>query len=113
MTTTTEPAETPDARDLRAAIACFETSLDLARAAMDRLRRDPAAAGAVAGDIVALRKALQILLEERKRFDVLAGTLGGDGADVSVPEIDLAAARAEIRRRLDRLRDAGGGGGVS
>lgn len=55
-----------------------------------------------------LRQAFLQVMEERTRVEKLrkqvAGTVGGNG------ELDLAAARAEIGRRLARLRDAGGGG---
>lgn len=55
-----------------------------------------------------LREAFQIVMDERTRVDKLrkqvAGVAGGAG------ELDFAAARAEIGRRLARLRDAGGGG---
>lgn len=55
-----------------------------------------------------LRAAFQMVMDERTRVDKLrkqvAGVAGGAG------ELDLAAARDEIGRRLARLRDAGGGG---
>jgi len=55
-----------------------------------------------------LREAFQIVMDERTRVDKLrkqvAGVAGGAG------ELDFAAARAEIGRRLARLRDAGSGG---
>lgn len=56
-----------------------------------------------------LREAFQIVMDERTRVDKLrkqvAGAAGGGAG-----ELDFAAARAEIGRRLARLRDAGGGG---
>ena len=55
-----------------------------------------------------LRAAFQMVMDERTRVDKLrkqvAGVAGGGS------ELDFAAARAEIGRRLARLRDAGQGG---
>lgn len=55
-----------------------------------------------------LRAAFQMVMDERTRVDKLrkqiAGVAGQGG------ELDFAAARAEIGRRLARLRDAGPGG---
>jgi hypothetical protein len=55
-----------------------------------------------------LRAAFQMVMDERTRVDKLrkqvAGVAGGAG------ELDFAAARSEIGRRLARLRDAGAGG---
>ncbi|MFD1808690.1 hypothetical protein ACFSHQ_12995 [Gemmobacter lanyuensis] len=55
-----------------------------------------------------LRAAFQLVMDERTRVDKLrkqvAGVAGGAG------ELDFAAARSEIGRRLARLRDAGHGG---
>ncbi len=57
----------------------------------------------------ALRKALEAVLNERARIDRINSREGGarDG------ELDLGAARAEIRRRMDRLRATADQGGVS
>lgn len=53
---------------------------------------------------VDLRKAIQTLFEERNRL----GKLDDTGADAARDtEIDLEAARAEIGRRLSRLREQG------
>ncbi|MEJ1991720.1 MAG: hypothetical protein P8X50_08395 [Maritimibacter sp.] len=54
-----------------------------------------------------MRKAIQTLFIERDRFEKLHPT-GTDGVG-----IDLDAARAEIGRRLDRLREQSGTGEVS
>jgi hypothetical protein len=57
-----------------------------------------------------LRAALELFIDERNRVEKLrkqvAGAVGASG-------LDFDAARDEIGRRLARLRDAGGGGGVS
>jgi hypothetical protein len=56
------------------------------------------------------RKAGDSALDERRKLDRLLGKLVvGEGG----VELDLDAARAEIRCRMDRLRTAGGAGGVS
>ncbi|MDQ1847783.1 hypothetical protein Q9299_05725 [Gemmobacter fulvus] len=56
-----------------------------------------------------LRAAFQLVMDERTRVDKLrkqvAGVVGGQAG-----ELDFAAARDEIGRRLARLRDAGSGG---
>ncbi|MCI2398643.1 hypothetical protein [Aliiroseovarius subalbicans] len=57
----------------------------------------------------AARKAMQSLFDERKRVDQARGTAPGNTAG---RELDLVAARDEIGRRLARLRDIGGAGGV-
>ncbi len=64
------------------------------------------AAAEVAGAIAALDKALAAVFHERARRD-RAG--GGAGADTD-PQLDLGAARAEVRHRLARLRAASGAG---
>jgi hypothetical protein len=59
---------------------------------------------------VEFRKAGEAILDERRKLDRLLGKLVvGEGG----VELDLDAARAEIRCRMDRLRTAGGAGGVS
>ncbi|HBU16508.1 MAG: hypothetical protein A2092_13075 [Rhodobacteraceae bacterium GWE1_64_9] len=56
-----------------------------------------------------LREAFQIVMDERTRVDKLRKQVAGAAAG-GTGELDFAAARAEIGRRLARLRDAGGGG---
>jgi hypothetical protein len=58
----------------------------------------------------AFRKAGEAVLDERRKLDRLLGRLEVGEAGV---ELDLDAARAEIRRRMDRLRASHGAGGVS
>lgn len=54
-----------------------------------------------------LKTAFQLVMDERTRVDKLRKQVAGTvGAGV----LDFEAARAEIGRRLARLRDAGGGG---
>lgn len=85
-----------------------DVALELA-AATERLRQgelgEVKAAMQAAKD---LRAAFQLVMEERTRVDKLrkqvAGIAGGAG------ELDFTAARAEIGRRLARLRAAGTGG---
>lgn len=85
-----------------------EVALELV-AATERLRQgelgEVKAAVQAAKD---LRVAFQLVMEERTRVDKLrkqvAGAAGGAG------ELDFAAARTEIGRRLARLRAAGAGG---
>jgi hypothetical protein len=57
-----------------------------------------------------VRKAIQTVFDERQRIDKLDGKIGDSN---SGPGFDLEAARAEIGRRLDRLRQRSGAGGVS
>jgi hypothetical protein len=51
--------------------------------------------------VVSLRKALEAVFSERARLESLDRSEGRAGA-----ELDLDAARAEVERRLDRLRAA-------
>jgi len=53
-----------------------------------------------------LRTAFQMVMEERGRVEKLRKQVAAVGAGT---ELDLAAARIEIGRRLACLRDAGGG----
>ena len=59
----------------------------------------------------ALRKAVEIAYHERAQLQKLRAQAGLDVAGGGT--LDLDAARAEIGRRLDRLRATGPGGGVS
>ncbi|MEH7827591.1 hypothetical protein [Gemmobacter denitrificans] len=55
-----------------------------------------------------LRAAFQLVMEERNRVDKLRKQVAGVASGAG--ELDFAAARSEIGRRLARLRDAGPGG---
>lgn len=55
-----------------------------------------------------LRVAFQMVMDERTRVDKLRKQIAGVAGGAC--ELDFAAARAEIGRRLARLRDAGRGG---
>ncbi len=58
--------------------------------------------------VAALRKALEAVFSERAKLERLGAAEGArDG------ELDLGAARTEIRRRLDRLRAVSGARGFS
>ncbi|WP_238991886.1 hypothetical protein [Gemmobacter caeruleus] len=85
-----------------------EVALELT-AATERLRQGELGEVKTAMQAVKdLRAAFQMVMDERTRVDKLrkqvAGVAGGAG------ELDFAAARSEIGRRLARLRDAGAGG---
>lgn len=84
-------------------------SMENARAALEAMVAglgSDVAHGTVATQIAALNKSLAIALqEEGKADDARRIERGGDG-------IDLNAARIEIGRRLDRIRESGGAGGV-
>lgn len=67
---------------------------------------DVAASGEVPGAIGALDKALGAVFSERAKRERNGGGAAPDH------DLDLGAARAEIRRRLDRLRAVAGAGGV-
>jgi hypothetical protein len=66
---------------------------------------DLAVAGEVPAAVSALDKALGAVFSERAKRERKGGVAEG--------QLDLGAARAEIRRRLDRLRAVAGAGGVS
>ncbi|KPQ08244.1 MAG: hypothetical protein HLUCCA12_00125 [Rhodobacteraceae bacterium HLUCCA12] len=57
--------------------------------------------------ISALRKALEAVFSERAKLERIGTANGGDAT-----AMDLGAARAEIRRRMDRLRASGNPGEV-
>ncbi|WP_097029523.1 hypothetical protein [Cereibacter ovatus] len=54
-----------------------------------------------------LKAALQLVMDERARIEKLRRTAGGIVHDFA---LDFDTARAEVGRRLARLRDAGCGG---
>lgn len=66
---------------------------------------DLAVAGEVPAAVSALDKALGAVFSERAKRERKGGHIDG--------QLDLGAARTEIRRRLDRLRAVAGAGGVS
>ncbi|SEN35055.1 hypothetical protein SAMN04488103_104261 [Gemmobacter aquatilis] len=91
--------------------ATEELYLDVAQelaAATERLRQGDLEVRGAMQAVKDLRAAFQLVMDERTRVDKLrkqvAGVAGGPG------ELDFAAARDEIGRRLARLRDAGCGG---
>jgi hypothetical protein len=85
-----------------------DVALELA-AATERLRQgdlgEVKAAVQAAKD---LRVAFQLVMDERTRVDKLRKQVAGAGGGAG--ELDFAAARAEIGRRLACLRAAGPGG---
>ena len=63
----------------------------------------------LAPTLMLLEKAMGAIFSERSKLERLGAEKGGgDGG-----ELDLAAARAEIERRMARLRSSLGAGGVS
>ncbi|MFT3689379.1 hypothetical protein [Paenirhodobacter sp.] len=83
-----------------------EMAEELARA-MQELRRGEAKDAKVAVAAVKdLRTAFQMVMEERTRVEKLRKQVAGV---VQGHDLDFDAARAEIGRRLARLRDAGDG----
>lgn len=92
-----------------AAIAAeqFERAMTRINQVLRDLEQDPArAARELMDETRLLRKALENIYEERRRIRALGGDDGGTGGG---DKLDLAAARAEIGRRLACLRAAGGG----
>lgn len=85
-----------------------DAAIELAAAAEKVRRGELGEAKAAIQAVKDLRAAFQMVMDERTRVDKLrkqiAGVAGQGG------ELDFAAARAEIGRRLARLRDAGSGG---
>ena len=59
--------------------------------------------------VSALRKALEAVFSERAKLEKIVEQSGKRGGG----DMDLAAARAEVRRRMDRLRAAFGAGEIS
>lgn len=95
--------------------AVCQQSLRAMRQALERFEAGTGTAADVVAEGVLLRRAFLSLFDERKRLGQLDPTgrgAGGNGSGVPVASLDLAAARAEIRRRLDRLRACTGGGEV-
>ncbi|MCC5971396.1 MAG: hypothetical protein JJU15_15740 [Pararhodobacter sp.] len=66
------------------------------------------AAKELGGTVASLRKALEAVFSERAKLQRI-DTAGASGAGA----FDLGAARAEIRRRMDRLRASADPGGIS
>ncbi|MFC3058335.1 hypothetical protein [Paenirhodobacter populi] len=83
-----------------------EMAEELARALKGARRGEAKDAKVAVQAVKDMRSAFQLLMEERTRVEKLrkqvAGAVGGR-------ELDFDAARAEIGRRLARLRDAGDG----
>jgi hypothetical protein len=98
-----------DTRMARILLLLDSSAEDVAQKIAELKAGQEGAAEAAARKLAELRKWAQLAYEERNRIDRLIR----DHADGN-PEhaIDLAEARAEIGRRLDRLRAAGGAGEV-
>ncbi len=85
-----------------------DAALELA-AATDKVRQGEFGEAKAAMQAVKdLRAAFQMVMDERTRVDKLRKQIAGVAGQGS--ELDFAAARSEIGRRLARLRDAGSGG---
>jgi len=82
---------------------------EMARKLELMLTGEGATAQDVAKELAELKKWAQIAYEERNRIDRLVRDNEGGTQE---HEIDFADARAQIGRRLDRLRAAGGSGEV-
>ena len=85
-----------------------ETSRVLRRTITDIEAGKFGTAKELGGMVASLRKALGAVFSERAKLQRIE-TAGATGAG----ELDLGAARAEIKRRMDRLRASAGAGGVS
>lgn len=83
---------------------------EMARKLEMMLTGEGATAQDVAREAAELKKWAQLAYEERNRIDKLVRDNEGGTQE---HEIDLADARAQIGRRLDRLRAAGSSGEVS
>ena len=89
------------------ALRVFDTAAMELGATLDRLRDSRGDGSERALRAVRdLQTALAVLMDERVRIDSLRNETAGV---VGERTLDLDAARAEIGRRLARLRDAGGG----
>ena len=85
-------------------------ALDLGRAVGRAAAGDPAASKEASQAARELRDTFRTVLGERERVDKLRSQVAGVvGAASGAGGIDFDAARAEIGRRLARLRDARGG----
>ena len=82
---------------------------EMARKLAMMLAGDGATVQDVAKELAELKKWAQLAYEERNRIDKLIRDNAGGTAE---HEIDFADARAQIGRRLDRLRAAESSGGV-
>ncbi|MFN4057489.1 MAG: hypothetical protein ACK4HW_04830 [Roseinatronobacter sp.] len=96
-------------------VAYSQTLLSLAIARLSTLLagyedQPIGAAKELAEEFRALRKAVEIAYHERAQLQKLARESGGGGTGGA---LDLDAARSEIARRLDRLRAAECGSGLS
>ena len=85
-------------------LAAYGAELD---AAIETIRAgDVAASRELATIVASLRKALEAVFSERAKLDKIT-----DDSGIRDGELDLAAAGAEVRRRMARLRAAVGAGG--
>lgn len=89
----------------------FETTVEVLEQAVRALKAMPdAGEGEVLKDVRAMNSALLFAMDLQEKARVAGSRhFGTEGRQ----SLDLAAARSEIRERLARLRDAGGGDGVS
>lgn len=103
--------ETDDGDMLRLAVDYFERVLKELDATLGELEAREAVAPAKAKtQVVDVRKALQIVFEERHRLDRLLDTTDDT---CTATGLDLEQARTEIGRQLDRLRAALAAGGAA
>ncbi|WP_461471932.1 hypothetical protein [Pararhodobacter sp.] len=94
-------------------VAQAERQLAALGAAIDQVIVDLESGQSVSGSdlratVMSLRKALEAVFSERARLETLERNAGQRSG-----ELDLDAARAEIERRLDRLRAAFATAGLS
>ncbi|WP_323022278.1 hypothetical protein [Pararhodobacter sp.] len=86
-------------------LAAYGAELD---AAIESIRAgDVTASREWAATVSSLRKALEAVFSERAKLEKLE-----EGGGQRAGELDLAAAGAEVRCRMDRLRAAAGEGGL-
>ncbi|MCA0202820.1 MAG: hypothetical protein LCH92_00630 [Proteobacteria bacterium] len=86
-------------------LAAYGAELD---AAIESMRAgDVTASRDWAATVSSLRKALEAVFSERAKLEKLE-----EGSGPRAGELDLAAAGAEVRCRMDRLRAAAAAGGV-
>lgn len=101
-----EVSESPEGR-VAAALAAFATFRDELDALLCEVRDGETARAKKLTPIVSeLARAVNRIAEEQSKLDARHGR--GEGAGDAAAALDLAAARAEVSRRLAELRDSGG-----